>query len=81
LGLNPVPKLGFSGAAAIDAQGRFAGMVDMKVAVVAGGAAAPQAALVPAPALRAFLQAQGIAPASGRTTTDQSVLRLICVRR
>jgi hypothetical protein len=80
-GLNPVPKLGFSGAAAIDAQGRFAGIVDMKAAVVAGGAAVPQAALVPAPALRAFLQAQGIAVATGRAATDQSVLRMICVRR
>ncbi len=80
-GLNPVPKLGFSGAAAIDTQGRFAGMVDMKAAVVAGGAAVPQAVLAPAAALRTFLQAQGITVSTGRTATDQSVLRVICVRK
>jgi hypothetical protein len=80
-GLNPVPKLGFSGAAAVDAQSRFAGMVDVKTAVVAGGAAVPQAALVPAPAVRAFLQAQGVAVSTGPAATDQSVLRVICVRR
>ena len=38
-GLDPAPKLGFSGAAAVDAQGRFAGMVDLKPAAVAGSGA------------------------------------------
>src|SRR6202020_1393885 len=79
-GLNPVPKLGFSGAAAIDTEGRFAGMIDMKADVVAGGAAVPQAMLAPAAALRTFLQAQGITVSTGPTATDQSVLRVICVR-
>jgi hypothetical protein len=80
-GLNPVPKSGFSGAAAIDGQGRFAGMVETKAAVVAGGAAAPRAVLVPPSALRAFLQAQGVTVSTGRLATDQSVLRVICVRK
>jgi hypothetical protein len=80
-GINPVPKLGFSGAAAVDAQGRFAGLVEMKAPVIAGAAAVPQATLVPAASVRAFLQAQGIAVASGHPASDQSVVRVICVRK
>ncbi len=80
-GLNPVPKLGFSGAAAIDAQGRFAGLVEMKAPITAGSAALPQAALVPAAAVRAFLQAQAIAAAPGHPASDQSIVRVICVRK
>jgi hypothetical protein len=80
-GLDPAPKLGFSGAAAIDAQGRFAGMVDLQSTAVAGAGAVSQATLIPAETLRVFLQAQNIAPASGRTPIDQSVVRVICVRK
>jgi len=92
--IEPSPKPGFSGAAAIDARGRLVGMVDVKPPVVAGmadlkpsigaGAAAAQAAtLVPADAIRAFLQAQRItlAAAGGRSAMEQSVLRVICVRK
>ncbi len=79
--LDPAPKLGFSGAAAVDAQGRFAGMVDLQSTAVAGAGAVSQAALIPAETLRAFLQAQNIAPASGRNAIDQSVVRVICVRK
>ena len=80
-GLDPAPKLGFSGAAAVDAQGRFAGMVDLQSTAVAGAGAVSQATLIPAETLRAFLQAQNIAPASGRSAIDQSVVRVICVRK
>ncbi|HMK70330.1 MAG TPA: peptidoglycan-binding protein [Xanthobacteraceae bacterium] len=84
-GIRPAPRPGFSGAAALDAQGRFAGMVDLQSPVVAGaGAAALRAALIPADAVRAFLQAQGITPAASAgdpAAIDQSVLRVICVRR
>ncbi|MGB6753464.1 MAG: peptidoglycan-binding protein [Xanthobacteraceae bacterium] len=38
-GLDPMPRRGYAGAAAIDAQGRFAGAVTMTAPVVAGGAA------------------------------------------
>jgi hypothetical protein len=80
-GVEPAPKPGFSGAAAINAQGRFAGMVVLKSPVVAGIAATnPQAALVPADAVRAFLQAQGITLAESHSAMDQSVVRVICVR-
>jgi hypothetical protein len=80
-GLDPAPKLGFSGAAAIDAQGRFAGIVDLQSTAVAGAGAVNQATLIPAETLRAFLQAQSIAPASSHTPIDQSVMRVICVRK
>jgi hypothetical protein len=79
--LDPAPKLGFSGAAAVDAQGRFAGMVDLSSTAVAGAGAVSQATLIPVETLRAFLQAQNIAPASGRNAIDQSVVRVICVRK
>jgi hypothetical protein len=78
----PAPKPGFSGAAALDGQGQYAGIVTLKSAVVAGpGPVIRQAALVPAAAVRAFLNAQGIALAAGNTAIDQSVVRLICVRK
>jgi len=83
--LNPVPQPGFAGAAAVDGQGHFAGMVDVQASVVAGpGGAAAQATLVPVETLRAFLQAQNIAPAApaaGNAAIDQSVMRVICVRK
>jgi hypothetical protein len=80
-GLDPAPKLGFSGAAAVDAQGRFAGMVDLSSTAVAGAGAVNQATLIPAETLRAFLQAQNIALTTSRSTIDQSVVRVICVRK
>ena len=80
-GLDPAPKLGFSGAAAVDPQGRFAGMVDLQSTAVAGAGAVNQAALILPETLRAFLQAQSIAPASGHNAIDQSVVRVICVRK
>jgi hypothetical protein len=79
--LDPAPKLGFSGAAAVDAQGRFAGMVDLSSTAVAGAGAVSQATLMPAETLRAFLQTQNIAPAAVRNAIDQSVIRVICVRK
>jgi hypothetical protein len=83
-GIEPAPKLGFSGAAAVDARGRLAGMLDLRPAVVAGsgGAAAQGATLVPVETIRAFLQAQHIAPnAAANAPINQSVLRVICVRK
>jgi hypothetical protein len=84
--VTPPPALGFSGAAAIDGQGRFAGMVELQSAADAvTGLAALQATLVPADAVRAFLTAHGIKPASGQDVAqnpmERSVLRVICVRK
>ena len=80
-GLDPAPKLGFSGAAAVDAQGHFAGIVELKSPIVAGPGGAPQATLIPAAAVRAFLQAQGMLPADGHAAIEESVVRVICVRK
>jgi peptidoglycan hydrolase-like protein with peptidoglycan-binding domain len=87
-GIAPPPQPGFAGAAALDAQGRFVGMVTMRPAVVAGANAngAPQAGIVPADAVRTFLQANKVAGAPARVTSANdgakaSVLRVICVRK
>jgi S1-C subfamily serine protease len=86
--LEPAPQLGFSGGAALDGQGRLVGMVELKTPVVANAGTAgaqPQAAYVPAPTIRAFLEAQKLAPATtGRTGAEAakaSLVRVICVRK
>lgn len=80
--IMPAPPLGFSGAAAIDAQGRFAGMVELKTsAAAAGGPAKRQAILVPANGVRAFLSAHRVTPVAGNGAIEKSVVRVICVRK
>jgi len=82
--LSPEPAVGFSGAAAIDADGKFAGLARLKPAVVAGPAGTPlpsQALLVPADSVREFLKAKGVTLASGAADAKASVLRLVCVRK
>jgi peptidoglycan hydrolase-like protein with peptidoglycan-binding domain len=82
--LSPAPAVGFSGAATLDADGKFAGIALLKPAVVAGpsnAAAAAQAALVPADAVRDFLKANGVNAAGGSSDAKASVVRVICVRK
>lgn len=82
--LSPEPAVGFSGAAAIDSDGKFAGVARLKPAVVAGPAGVPlpsQALLVSADSVREFLKAKGVTPASGASDPKASVLRLVCVRK
>jgi hypothetical protein len=82
--LSPEPAVGFSGAAAIDSDGKFAGIARLKPAVVAGPAGIPlpsQALLVPADSVREFLRAKGVTVASGPVDAKASVLRLVCVRK
>jgi peptidoglycan hydrolase-like protein with peptidoglycan-binding domain len=82
--LSPAPALGFSGAAALDADGKFAGIALLKPVVVAGPAnAAPaaQAVLVTADTLRDFLKANGVNANGGSTDAKASVVRVICVRK
>lgn len=82
--LTPEPALGFSGAAALDGDGKFAGVARLKPAVVAGPAGTPlpsQALLVSADSVREFLKAKGVAVASGASDAKASVLRLVCVRK
>jgi hypothetical protein len=81
--IEPVPKPGFAGAAAVDAGGRVVGMADVKAPIVAGAAASVVGTLVPSEAIRVFLQAHNIAPAvpAASTPIEQSVVRVICVRK
>jgi hypothetical protein len=86
--VEPAPQPGFSGAAALDGQGRLVGMVELRTTAVANaGAASPQplATLVPAPTIRTFLEAQKLTPAAaGRIGADAaraSLVRVICVRK
>jgi peptidoglycan hydrolase-like protein with peptidoglycan-binding domain len=85
---EPSPQRGFSGGAALDGEGRFVGMVGLKMPVIANVGAAdapPQATVVPAPVIRAFLDRQKLAPAAaGRPGLDAakaSLVRVICVRK
>jgi hypothetical protein len=78
----PPPPPGFSGAAVVDAEGRFAGIVEARPQVIAGPAAsASQAVLIPAVAVRAFLAAHGIQATAAAGPMDQSIVRVICVRK
>jgi hypothetical protein len=80
---QPAPMAGFSGAAALDAQGHVLGMMEMGHAVLASvEAAAPPVRLVSAAAIRAFLAAHDVAPAAAPTADAKSaVVRIICVRK
>jgi hypothetical protein len=80
---QPVPMAGFSGAAALDAQGRFLGMMEMRNAVLASiEPAAPPVRLVTAQTIRGFLSVNKVA-ASDAPASDakESIVRMICVRK
>lgn len=80
--ITPAPPLGFSGAAAVDAQGRFAGVAELKSpAAAAGSPVNRQAILVSANAVRAFLSANRVTPEAGNGAIEKSVVRVICVRK
>jgi peptidoglycan hydrolase-like protein with peptidoglycan-binding domain len=83
LALSPPPSLGFSGAAALDGDGKFAGIALLKPLLVAGPANATpgvQAVLVTADAVRDFLTANGVSATGASTDAKASVVRVICVR-
>ena len=87
LALDPAPALGFDGAAVLDSQGKLAGIAALKVPVVAGAGPTPAASamLMPVEAIRNFLDAQNVPPASGGVSgveaAKASVVRMICVRK
>jgi hypothetical protein len=84
IALSPPPAPGFSGAAALDADGKFAGIALLKPAVVAGPATATpaaQAVLVAADTVREFLKANGANTTGGSPDAKASVVRVICVRK
>ncbi len=81
--LTPAPALGFSGAAALDANGKLAGLALLKPADIAGlsdATPAAQAVLAPVETVRDFLKANDVT--SDRTLdAEAAVVRVICVRR
>ncbi|MBI5264954.1 MAG: trypsin-like peptidase domain-containing protein, partial [Bradyrhizobium sp.] len=84
LALSPPPGIGFSGAPAIDSDGRFAGIALLKPTIVAGpanAASAAQAVIVTPDIVRDFLKSQGINPNGAAADAKSAVLRVICVRK
>jgi peptidoglycan hydrolase-like protein with peptidoglycan-binding domain len=81
--LAPAPAIGFSGAAAVDADGKFAGLAQLKPVLIAGptNSTPVQAALVPADAVRDFLKANAVNAAGTSADARASVVRVICVRK
>ena len=82
--LSPAPALGFSGAAALDGDGKFAGVALLKPVQVAGptnGVPAAQAVLVTADTVRDFLKTNGVNAAGASADAKASVVRVICVRK
>jgi hypothetical protein len=80
---QPVPMAGFAGAAALDGQGRFLGMMEMRNAVLASiEPSAPSVRLVTAQTIRGFLAKNNVA-ANDAPGSDAkvSVVSMICVRK
>jgi Trypsin-like peptidase domain len=80
---QPVPMAGFAGAAALDGKGQFLGMMETRNFVLASAEPAlPPVRLIPAAAIRNFLERQHVPlaqVASGDART--SAVRIICVRK
>ena len=71
---QPVPMAGFSGAAALDAQGQFLGMMEMGNAVLASvEAAAPPVRLISAETIRGFLSRASCADGADANRRRQGV--------
>jgi peptidoglycan hydrolase-like protein with peptidoglycan-binding domain len=84
LALSPTPATGFSGAAARDDGGRFAGVALLRSPAVIGVAAASapaQSVLVSAETVRDFLKINGVTASGGASDVAASVVRVICVRK
>jgi peptidoglycan hydrolase-like protein with peptidoglycan-binding domain len=86
LALSPSPAIGFSGGAALDGDGRFAGLALLKPTVVAtasatGAAAATQAVLVSGDAVRDFLKANDVTADGTSKDAKAASVRVICVRK
>jgi hypothetical protein len=82
--LSPPPGLGFSGAAALDGSGNFAGIALLKPVIVAGpsnASATAQAALVSPATVGEFLKANGVTADGSSADAKAAVVRVICVRK
>jgi len=79
--IDPIPAAGFTGAAALDRDGRVTGLVGVRPAAAT---AAVSAQVVPAPTITKFLDTQRIAQTAGRPGIDgvkAAAVRVICVRK
>ena len=83
LALSPAPAIGFSGAAARDDAGKFAGLALLRPTVVgnAGTSAIAPSLLVPANIVRDFLRNNGVSAPGEISDAASSVVRVICVRK
>jgi peptidoglycan hydrolase-like protein with peptidoglycan-binding domain len=82
--LSPALGPGFSGAAALDASGKFAGIALLKPLIVAGAsnmATTSQAVLVSPGTVREFLKANGVNTNGASSDVKAAVVRVICVRK
>ena len=82
--LSPPPAVGFSGSAAIDSDGKFAGIALLKPVVVAGptsSASPTQAVMVSAETVRDFLKANDVGANGSSADAKAAVVRVICVRK
>jgi peptidoglycan hydrolase-like protein with peptidoglycan-binding domain len=82
--LSPAPGPGFSGAAALDGSGKFAGLALLKpvaVAVTSATAATSQAVLVSPVTVREFLKTNDVNANGASTDARAAVVRVICVRK
>ncbi|MGE0036518.1 MAG: serine protease [Xanthobacteraceae bacterium] len=85
--LDPPPQIGFTGAAVLDRENRFLGMLQLRAQIVANigtPTLQSQATIVPAPTIRAFLESRELTPASGQSGVEAakaSLVRVICVRK
>ena len=79
---QPVPMAGFSGAAAIDAQGQVLGMMEMRNFLLASiEPAAPPVRLVTAERIRTFLSRHNVPPVLTGGDARSAIVRIICVRK
>ncbi|UFZ02224.1 serine protease [Bradyrhizobium ontarionense] len=81
--LAPAPGLGFSGAAALDGDGKFVGVALLKPGMLAGTALIPssQAVMISAETTRAFLAAHDVKPDGSSLDAKAATVRVICVRK
>jgi len=83
LALSPSPAIGFSGAAARDNAGRFAGLALLKPVAVTSAAnnASAQSVLISADTVRDFLKINGVTSTQDSNDAAAAVVRVICVRK
>jgi Trypsin-like peptidase domain len=79
---RPVPVAGFSGAAALDAHGRFLGMMETRSYVLASvDAGVPPVRLISAATIRDFLARNHVAADGTADDARAAAIRIICVRK